>query len=232
MSITRRRLLGWMGGAAGSLPILAAGDRVSAYFAEMAPRAGTSDSLTALNWTRFINTAQAAYFKEFGRFAATEELPNASMLRTRGVGMRLPPASFSWRLDVSQDERHYTVLARENVTGFAYRSNEKGIIYEGVAPTIDEVMRGTPETTFPGIPIDPTPGKLAKAHAVGRTRSTPLVRAWEFFIPSLAAREYEENCPIGAGCGRCSSNCSCAENCCNYGAADCPWCCTPTGLCC
>lgn len=222
MAISRRKVLGWLGISA-AVPLVSRGNTVAAYFQEMAPKPSDSPADLALKWIRMVNTAQMSYFQEFNKWASVSELPKAKLLRTRNA--QVPPAPSGFESAVVPSADGYFVIIRNTATGHSYQSDNAGVIYEGTAAPLQEVLtrREKGNKTFDGQPIV-RKGREQAVRATG-----PLSHVWGFFFPVLSAQD--NDCPIGFGCGSCRSSCDCSEACCNWGTQSCTWCCSPS-MCC
>jgi hypothetical protein len=173
---------------------------------------------------RTLNTAQLSRKKAVGTFVELAELGSAPYFARNNRTMTAPPVDFEVLLRVAPDGSAYSCVLRNRVTGFAYRTTQSGLIYEGTSPALDQLSKAS-EWTF-GFPIQAEMRSEPKG-PVGRS----FQAISEFFFPALSAI----GCPAGIGCGSCGGQyCEqwCGQTCCNWGTSGCTWCCKSGEPCC
>lgn len=193
------------------------------FSSPLAPSPGDSDQTLALKWMRTLNTAQLTRKKTVGTYAELAELGSAPYFARSNRTMPEPPVDFEVLLRVAPDGSAYSCVLRNRVTGFAYRTTQGGLIYEGSSPALAQLSNAS-EWTF-GFPLQAEMGPLPKG-PVGRS----FKAISEFFFPVLSA----SGCPLGVECGGCGGeHCElwCGATCCNWGTSGCVWCCTTSACC-
>jgi hypothetical protein len=190
------------------------------YLEAVSPRPEDAPSQLALKWMRTFNTAQMSYRRAFERFAEIGSLPAAPILLDTGKELPDPPEGFDLLFELALDGQTYFTVVRSRATGFAYRSSEVGVIFEGTVASVNVARR---DREF-GAPISPTTLPRAQVSPFARVVQSSLA----FFFPTLDARQ--SDCPM-FGCGTCVSSCYCPYACCNWGTKQCVWCCAPQ-ICC
>lgn len=201
----------------------------------------------AIRVVRLFNTLEGWYHYSHGYYAPIDVvlqsdmftlLKSSSLAEERGISAtffkRLTPTKLEvlqgWRfkLNVSSDSQHYTVLIRQQSSGFVFVSDEDAMIFTGVLTTKKmPKVRGKAETL------------LAKALPAGGYRQCGA--------KSVPALSFTGNSPrlLPAGDGNriaCGTDdggsfpCSCGGSCqgiavpgmcTNCGCASCVWCCSP-----
>jgi len=173
---------------------------------------------------RYLNSAQAAYWRTHKRFAPALELVKdaaAKLGPSTAVSAHAKHTSevvdgFDLHDAVSTDGLHYSMILIQRSGGLAYETNQTGIIRVGSIK--DGLFSGDylqqPQPARSGL-------RHSKLAAFGG-------RIAEFFVPTLYASRGPSCCgTCGGHCvlvnaGECGSTCSI---CCNLGFSDCQWCC-------
>lgn len=189
----------------------------------------------ALATARMVNTLEYEAFGNKRRYLSYTELLTSEVMDEAVADAPLffdVPAArageaaipgFSVTLLVTRDRQQYTLVIQEQDTGFAYKTDESGVIQEGSV----EPVRGA----FLGRPITP-PARVAatgiRAHVRRAVRSLQ-----DLLLPTADASccggdFYCQNAQY-APSGPCRDVCS--GRCCNLGYLWCVWCCTGNSGC-
>jgi hypothetical protein len=186
----------------------------------------------ALSWVRYVNTAQWAHRRQHGTFAGHDALTDSTAL---GLARTMPTLPHAYRglVELLGGRERYFVMVQEIATGFAYQSDQRGVIFEGVSRPIGEVVSAQ-RWELEGAPISPGPPRRAFS-----AMAAPLLAVADILIPGIRAqtKDDDKNCPgpcvFNALCGECRCECTglCGARCCNWGTVNCTWCCSPTWCC-
>ncbi len=210
--------------------------------------------MRALWQVRMFNSLQSAHFYTARTFATMDGLRSSDLVaRARAKGL-FPQLNNGNEIDFVQgfrvsmstfaDLTGYVITAEELGGDYVLRSDQNGVIYEGM---LKPLVGGQPgQREFAGRPLGSGSPKAAGRAANGAPRFglRAVKRVADsvtgFFLPTVYASQCDPGdhycCCEGNGCGYCIGPGVCGQfncvidpdypYCCNLGYADCTWCCS------
>jgi hypothetical protein len=195
----------------------------------------------ALVAVRYLNTVQAnrGSAPSLG-YLPLEEIPSSLFSTRNGMPSFLSPESFRGSgemvpgylpvFDLGVEGQGYRFMLVHSESGFAYWTDQNGVIFEGFVPSRKTGEMPTIET-FVGTPIRRPEDRFASFMSSRMRGAFGALLSLVFLLPR-GDRCSESSCGTcwgnGTPCGG-SGSCSQETHCCNTGFENCTWCCVASG---